>query len=155
MNRGQNRRRRLSDYRQRDLQDFRASEWRYRPSYRGHPVLRPQERVLQALPDGVWSYQYDPRPVVVHRLPVLLKTPPLLARYAQGASSTVYPSSTPSRTYQRNVGALRASLPLRDTPCRTRAERRRTLFMIGIAGLGKKRSPGPYHRTAQSEFSCR
>lgn len=89
--------------------------------------------------------------------PTILVTPSYFRALERpsGALSVVYPTPTPSRTYQRNVGAFRHVLALSRQPCVSRVERRRTLFAIGKAGYGKRKSPGPYHRTERSNISCR
>lgn len=119
---------------------------------------RPQERVPQALFDAQWAAPWPARRIFIPSVPSTLQPRPYLVNPRQAASSTVWatPLATPpSRTYQRNVGAFRQTLSQRETPCRKRSTRRRTLFMLGIAGFGMKRSPGPYHRTEESNATCR
>lgn len=62
------------------------------------------------------------------------------------------------RAVLRQVQASLKEIPGERTVCQKRAERREELFKKGIAGRGRRRSPGQggsYRRTRDSEVTCR
>ncbi len=126
-----------------------------RPSRRLPPALAIgltlRERLGQTEPRGI-------RPVAFQGFDKILGRVPLLGLRSQKDRAKIKKYQERYRQQMRDL-----KYPLREiagtrTICQQRAERREALFKTGVAGTGRRRSPGrdrTYMRTEESQVHCR